>query len=362
MKDKDKVKISATELAEAITFLRPFIPDAAVISAFRRMAWRGKEMIGQDGVVGALITGPLAAPKKGITLEGPKMLDFLNAMGAEVDAKFTDKSLIVTGKGSKATFRYGTAEDAKYPVPPWPDAKGKTIKGSFIASLRMAEFCADSTGKAGPLASVNVVDEFAWATDGGRAVKVPISVSAKEPMLIPTKTIKLIGDEDPVRWQLSGAMLWLSWDERHIWTRLLEPPFPDLASIFTKTKALAKKGTVIEYDTKDMSQALLAVVSAGGYGVEGELENNRLTFRCQGELTEIKISKSLSTKGNASFFADGKKLLDAFSRFGKMVICGEGVLYFLDADTKAEHVVMELEKEAPREHEEEAGTEEEIPF
>lgn len=365
---KDKVRVSAKELADAITFLRPFIPDAAVISAFRRMAWSGRSMVGQDGIVGALITGPLAAPAKGITLEGPKMLAFLNAMGQEIDAKFTDKSLIVTGSGSKAisrgTFRYGMADDAKYPIPPWPKKEGfKKVSGTFLSSLRMAEFCADTTGRAGPLASVCVADGFAWATDGGRVVKVPISAKTKEPMLVPTKAIKLMGDEDPLRWQLSASMLWLSWEDRHIWTRLLEPPFPDLDTIFTKTKALAKKGTVIEYDMKDITQAVQAAASAGGYGVEAELEKNRLTFRCQGELTEVKISTSLATKGNATFFADGGKLLDAFSRFGRMVVCGEGMLYFSDADTKAEHIVMELVKEAPREHEEETGTEEdEIPF
>lgn len=365
---KDKVRVSGKELAEAITFLRPFIPDAAVISAFRRMAWSGRSMVGQDGIVGAMITGPLAAPIKGVTLEGPKMLAFLNAMGKEVDARFTDKSLIVTGAGSKsisrATFRYGMAEEAKYPIPTWPKKFGfKEVSGSFVSSLKMAEFCADSTGKAGPLGSVCVADGFAWATDGGRGVKVPIDIKTKEPMLIPMRTIKLIGDEDPLRWQLSGTMLWMSWKERHIWTRLLEPPFPDLGVIFEKTKQLAKKGTVVEYDTREITQALQGTISAGGFGVEGELEKNRLTFRCQGELTEVKISQSLSVKGNASFFADGGKLLDAFSRFSRMVVCGEGVLYFLDADTKAEHLVMELVKEAPREYEEETGTEEdEIPF
>lgn len=366
---KDKARVSAKELADAITFLRPFIPDAAVIAAYRRMAWSGRSMIGQDGIVGALITGPLAAPTKAITLEGPRMLDFLNAMGAEVDAKFTDKSLIITGSGSKAssraTFRFGTTEDAKYSKPPFPKKEGfKKVSGNFVSSLRMAEFCIDTTGKAGPLGAACVADGYVWATDGGRGVKVPISVKTKEPMLIPLRTIKLIGDEDPERWQFSGTMLWLSWKERHIWTRMLEPPFPELGPIFDKTKQLAKKGTVIEYDMQEIAQALQAAASAGGYGVEGELEKNRLTFRCQGELSEVKISTSLSTKGNATFFADGKKLLEAFSRFGRMVVCGEGVLYFTDADTKAEHLVMELSKEGPREHEEETGTEEdeEIPF
>lgn len=359
---KDKAKIQAKELADAITFLRPFIPDAAVISAFRRMAWSGRSMVGQDGIVGAMITGPLAAQAKGITLEGPKMLNFLSAVGgAEIDAKFTDKSLILTGSGSKAVFRFGTADDAKYPIPPWPKKEDfKKVTGTFIGALKFAEFCADASGKSGPFGTVCVADGYAWATDGGRAVRVPISIKTKDPMLIPLKTIRLVGHEDPEKWQLT-EMLWFSWKDRHIWTRLVQPPYPNLANVFTKTQAAIKKAPVIEYDPGDMEPALRAVVSAGGDGVEGEIDKGRMTFRCQGELTEVKVTRSTNAKGSATFFANGAKLLAAFSKFNKMVVCEEGMLYFTDDDFKAEHIVMQLVKEAPREHEEEAG-DEEIPF
>ena len=120
------------------------------------------------------------------------------------------------------------------------------------------------------------------------------------------------------------------------------------------------QGPGFEHDQEELLSAVNVAASAGGFGIVGELENKKLTLKCQGELSEMKVSINLKkARGKATFFAKPEFLRVALGRFVKLGISGKGALYFTNAKDRSEHVLMELVREAPREHEQQG---EEAPF
>ncbi len=363
----DKIKLSARQLLEPVVFLKPFIPDSAPIGAYTKMAWAGRMMYGQDGIIGASVVSPLVAPKEGIVLEGKRMLDFLQALNPDIEitAHFTDKSLILSGGKSKAVLKYATAKNAKYP-PPVSPPKGKFESGAanLLKTLRVAEFCADSSIKSGPFSAICLHEMFVWASDGSRATRVLLEdgLSFEDQILIPIRGLKAFArSENPEHWICSGNIFWFVWKDRRIWTRLMDSQFPSLDRIFETAREQVVKAPGFEYDQEEMVSAVNVAASAGGFGIVGELESKKLTLNCQGHFSEMKVSVDLKkTRGKAAFFAKPDFLRVAFGRFTKMGIAGKGALYFTNAKDKSEHVLMELVKDVPRDHEE--GKEEEVPF
>lgn len=362
----DKVKFAVKDLLEPVAFLKPFIPDSAPIEAYTKMAWSGRRMYGQDGIIGASVIGPLSAPKEGVVLEGKRLLGFLQALNPDIEmtAHFTDKSLILSGGTSKAVLKYATAKDAKYPSP-IPPPKGKFESGAtnLLKALRVAEFCADASIKSGPFSAICLHDAYAWASDGNRATRVLLEddLSFEGQTLIPMRGLRAFaGSEDPEHWICSGNLFWFVWKDRRIWTRLMDSSFPSLENIFETARELATKAPGFEHDQEELLSAVNVAASAGGFGIVGELENKKLTLKCQGELSEMKVSINLKkARGKATFFVKPDFLRVALGRFVKLGISGKGALYFTNAKDRSEHVLMELVKEAPREYEQPG---EEVPF
>lgn len=370
----DKIRVPVKTLLDAVSFVKPFIPDAAVLQSYTKLIWSGKSMLGQDGVVGAAVAVEVPAPGT-IAVDGSRLHDFLVNFGKEdeIDLKFTDKHLILTGKNSKATLQLAPAEQVKFSPPPWPSkSQLKAVVPEFIRALQAIKFCIDTSGKAGPLGAVCLQGGFAWATDGSRAAKAPIGIdlSSNDQILIPHKALHHLGagsetesSDFPALTGLVGSLFWFAWNNKRVWTRTIEPPFPNMESVFSNARELAKTSPAFAYDPKDIGPAAAIASSAGGYGLEGEMADKHLVLKCKGDHAEMRTTRELSkSRGSATFFADTGKLREAFSRFGRLAVCGQGVLFFFDPESRAEHVVMEMVRSEVVEKDEPAVNETAVPF
>lgn len=363
----DKVRVKTASLFDAVAFVRPFIGgQTAEQPSYTKLIWFEKTVLGQDGVVGAAAATPAAAPGA-FAMDGGRLHDILSNLTREdeIDLRFTEQNLVITGKNSKALVRITPADHVNFSRPQWPTkAQLKEVSPEFARALNFAKFCIDTSarGEIGPTGSLCLTpDGTAWATDGSRAINIPYvsDLGLRDQCLLPFKSLQFVGENDPPeRAGLAGTLFWFSWNNRRTWTRTTTPPFPNLERVFVEARKLAKACPVIKIDTAEMGGAVSMAESADGYGMEVQLDGNLLKLKCRGEFAEIELKQEILKSriaGSVTFVAEAKKLKDAFSRFSQLAVCGQGVLYFFDylppigdgPKTSVEHVVMELVSQTP---------------
>ena len=284
----------------------------------------------------------------------------LSFMGdAEVTLDFKDEKLLASVAGARGSFSLAGAEDV--PMPSWPKpSQLAPSPDGLLAAIRFAVFSADASGRAGPLSSVCLDGRGAWATDGARVTFVALKGSAlKQQVLVPASVVAMlpVGDE-PVSWGVVEGVLWLVWGQQKIWSRLLEPPFPDVSPVFQRATALAKKGgLVVEYDSTELASVAEVAASAGGSPVlRGRVEKGTLQLSCRGETAEAQVERKVTAGGSRAFAVDAAKFQEAVSRFPRMAICGEGMLLFGGSLAGGHHVLMEV-VDQPEEHHEATAAE-----
>jgi hypothetical protein len=370
----DKIVVPTKQFSELLDFLKPFIAEVSPIHAFTKLVWQGKTMLGQDGVIGAAVTSDIEAPKP-LAIEGVRLAEFIStfAKDAQLEITWGENTVRFAGGGVKATFKIADLSAVGYSSPIKP-TEPLISAGNLVRAIRDASFCVDPISRAGPLGAVCISGGFVYASDGARATRVPLDIDTSgvldEQTLIPFRAIKML-EGDVTGWQKGGNMLWFFRENKWLWTRTVEPPYPNLEPIFTMARELAPKAPVVIYKPDEISAAFAAILSAKSVGVQGTLKDNVLEFAAEGTELDVKIQcKVVKSRGEATFFADGAKLKEGFSRFSKLAFCGQGMLFFYEPSNHAEHVVMEMtkaqaapeKKGEPAKESSEIGVEEKAPF
>lgn len=350
----EAVKIAAKTLADAFGFVRPFVSSSSPLPALRRVAYLqdtkngAGTLVGQDGVIGAACDSPVKFGAKSTSFDGLRIHSLMTLLGDEqVSVTSSDGQVLLAGGSSRAVFMKAAADD--YPLPAWPNVRGlKPAPAGFLDALRLASFCCDQKGLAGVLAGVCLHSDSVMATDGARAIRVPLDSENRlgEVAILPPRLVTTLCAMDgfvPDHWGVIDGRLWLRQESRYVWSSLLEPPFPDIASVFDRAHGLAKAAPAVLYDSAEVGRVFEAIVAVGGAVASGTLANGQLAVDSAADVSSIKTNVPVKkSRGGGKFVADVKKFQEATGRFGSVVLCGQGVLYFFSKESGAEHVLMEI--------------------
>jgi hypothetical protein len=344
-----RLSVNAKDLAARLSLVKNFVSEgAALLPVYRRMVFSRKTVLGQNGNAGILTSSGLEAPPDGVSLDGSRLLRFAELLGdAELTYEFADSCLSVHGGGSRASFALAGIADV--PFPQWPKRQQLLkVSDCFIPAMRSVLFSGDQSGNAGPLSSVCIIKTGVLSTDAARATYVPVSglqIGDMNQVLVPASLIQILPQVDTsLSWAPIGGLAWFEWDGLRVWLRTAELEFPDLSSVFRKAVSLSKTPeAVMEYSPAEMSVAVETAAFAGGFQLACSVKGKTLAISCKGELVEARLERAVSASGAATFFVAAQKFQDAVQRYGKLFVCGDGLLLF-EGDG-ARHILMELRNE-----------------
>lgn len=338
----NKLKVMAKFLADTIGFVKPFVDGASPHPAWRRVAHMEdrRVIVGQDGVIGAACETPLPKGTASASFDGVRLGDLAALIGdAEASLDVQAERIVLESGGTRGTFSFAVEES---PFPTWPGKKLAEAPAGLLAALRGVQFSADQSGRAGVLAAVFVSKDGAFSTDGSRATRFALGSVPSEPAIVPGRLLTALSEAFvPEEWGVVDGRFWLRAGSRLAWTNLMEPPYPDLLSVFQRARAEARKASVAAFDQSAFLGAIDKIMTAGVAEVSGTFAGGTLLMESVGDHTTVRAQvKALLCRGDGGFRVNAVKLRDAVQRFPRVAFCGAELLYFAADDGRAEHVLM----------------------